>query len=106
DGCNGGAGYREFGAAGGGDRIHFAGSVVGGEVEPLVRDDGTAYAAAELLLLMDGLGVDAGGLLNRIEGVEGGIAQVVEQIAMHGVGARAGDGVDDATCGLAELGAV
>src|SRR5215469_11782604 len=41
------------------DRIHFAESVVRTEEKELVFDDGSADAAAELVLLMDGLGEDA-----------------------------------------------
>ena len=76
-----------------------------------VLDDGAADRAAELLLLVDGLGEQEGrgSVVERlvlavgVERVQVGITQVVEDVAMELVRAALGDGVDLAAGGLAEL---
>ena len=93
------------------DAADLAEAIVGEEVEEPVLDDGAADGAAELLLLVDGLGEQEGVsvvverlvLVVGIERVEVGIAEVVEGVAVDGVGAGLGDGVDLTAGGLAEL---
>ncbi len=76
------------------DATDLAEAVVGEEEEEPVLDDGAADGAAELLLLVDGLGEEEGvsvvveglELVVGIEGVEIRIAEVVEGIAMEVVG--------------------
>ena len=101
-----GARQRERSAGGVSDGEHFARAIIVEEIEKLVFENGAAGAAAELLLLMDGLGVDTFRFVVRIERVQRRIAQVIEQVGMKVVRARFGDGVDDAARRLAELGAV
>ena len=60
----------------------------------------------KLLLLMHGLAIQAFRFVVGIEGVERGIAEVVEQISVQIVGAGLGDGVHYAAGSLAELRAV
>ena len=103
---NGSGGHRR----GVQNRVDLAEAVIGEEVEQLVLDDGTAYRATELLLLMHGwcqqerVVVQLAGVLGiGIQGVERRIAQVVEGVAVHHVAARLGDGVDDAACSLTKL---
>ena len=55
-------GEGDVGRGGIGQGRDFAEAIVGEEVEQLVLDEGTADAAAKLLLLLDGLGVVAVGL--------------------------------------------
>ena len=93
-------------SAGVADRVDLAQTFVGEEVEELVLDDGPADAAAELLLLVNRLRVDAARFLQRIQRIQRGVAQVIEQVGVHRVGAGFRDRVDHAAGRLAELRAV
>src|SRR5438876_9373482 len=92
--------------AGVADRVDLPRTIVGEEVEKPVLADRAAYAAAELLLLVHRLRVIAGGLLDRVEGVQCRIAQIVEEVAMQEVRAGLGYGIDDAAGSLPQLRAV
>jgi len=52
------------------------------------------------------LGVDAPGLIDGIESVPGGVAQIVKQIAMDRISAGLGNGIDDSAGCLPQLRAV
>jgi len=96
-GAGGGSGRRGRDGVGVGveDATNLAEAVVGEEEEETVFDDGTADGAAELLLLVDGLGEKEGvsvvveglELVVGIEGVQRWIAEVVEGVAVDCVGA-------------------
>ena len=88
------------------DRVDLAQTLVGEEVEEFVLDDGPADAAAELLLLVNRLGVDAARFLQRVQRVQRGVPQVVEQIGVRRVGSGFRDGVDHAAGRLAQFRAV
>src|SRR6202012_846304 len=94
------------GGGGVSERGDLAEAVIGEEVKEFVLDERTAGAAAELLLLLDGLGEVIVGLAEGVEGVERGIAEVVEEVAVEVVAAGFGDGVYLTAGGLAEFGAV
>ncbi len=89
----------------------LAEAVVGKEEEETIPQDGAADRAAELLLLVNGLGqqewrgsvVESLELAVRIERIEVGITQVVERIAVELVGAALGDRVHLTACSLTEL---
>ena len=94
------------------DAAHTTEAVIGCKVEEAVLEDGSADRAAELLLLVNGLGeqervavvMQCLELAVGVEGVQGGIAEVVEEVAVDLIGAALGDCVDLATGGLTELG--
>ncbi len=96
----------------------FAEAVIGEEVEQPVLHDRSADRTAELLLLVHrlrekerrGRGSDAADagvqrlvLRVRVQSIQRGIAQEVEQVAVHVVGAALGDGVHLAAGRLAEF---
>ena len=67
---------RKFRAACITDGIDFTGAVVSEKEEQFVFQDRSAEAGAELLLLMDGLGVDSLRLVVGVQRVEAGISQM------------------------------
>ena len=92
--------------AGVSDREDLPRAVVSEEVEKLVPDRSAALFCSELLLLVDGLCIVARRLIDRVKRVQARITQVIEQVAVHGIGAGFRHGVYDAARGLAELRAV
>ncbi len=100
------------------NRIDLAEAVIGEEEEELVFLDGAADRAAVLMLLVDRLGEvsrfegrsQAGHRALRldigVQSIQVRIAQQVEQVAVKGVGAGLGDGVNLSAGGLAQRGRV
>src|ERR1035438_1168837 len=97
---------RKLRGAGEVDRKDFSRSIVGQKIKEFVLDQGAAHAAPKLLLLMDRLRIDSGGLRYRIEGVERWIAQKVKQVSVNCVSARFRDRIHNPAGRLPELRAV
>ena len=97
------AGLRIGAAAGIRDGIDLARTVIGQKIKQLVFDNGPAHAGAKLLLLVNRLGIDALRFLQRVEGVQRRITQVIKQVAMDLVGAGFGHRVDNPAGRLPQL---
>jgi len=90
-------------------------TVVGEEVKQAIFEDGSANRATELLLLVNGLRQKKGRRARvrgvesrvppgqRVKSIEGGIAKVIEEVAVDGVGSGPRDRVDLSADVLSEL---
>src|SRR5262249_25782057 len=81
-----------------------------GKQERAVLPQRCSQAAAELLAFRGRLGADEAAIMEdageRVAGIQAVMAEKTKQGAVHPVGAGAGDDVDDAAAGAAQLGRV